>query len=173
MLERTVRLRAMGVGSASAAACEFVWAGRPVRPRAERQWCSGPPAAARRSAAACLALLRCPAPARVGPDTDAVPQRVGPPTGAAARQGRGTRTRPTPRPATLASTLPQTHPPLPSPVIGRLFRRPLLLRPRQHDLDPALRRGRRRPSVCQNQPRFHDGRGPALRARGLGFFKLW
>ena len=61
---------------------------------------------------------------------------------------------------------PPTHLTPPPSAIRRPSRRPALVRPRHHDLDAALGRGRRPPSVCQIQPRLHVGGGQALRARG-------
>ena len=53
-----------------------------------------------------------------------------------------------------------------NPPIRRPSRRPARLRPRHHELDPALGRARRPPSVCQKLARLYVGRGQALRARG-------
>jgi hypothetical protein len=55
----------------------------------------------------------------------------------------------------------------PRSLPGRLLRRSALLRPRQHDLDPALCRRGRRPAFCQMCARVHVGWGQALRAWGL------
>ena len=60
-----------------------------------------------------------------------------------------------------------TRPPHPPPAIRRPSRRPARVRPRHQDLDAALGRGRRPPSVCQRRTRLHVGGGPALRARGV------
>jgi hypothetical protein len=69
-----------------------------------------------------------------------------------------------PRPSLPSNTRPL---PPPSFAIRRQSRRPALVRPCHHDLDAALGRGQRPPSVCQRLPRLHVGGGPALRARGL------
>ena len=71
--------------------------------------------------------------------------------------------------ASTSCTRPSALHPLTTrpPPWSRRPRRPALVRPRHHDLDPALGRGRRQPSVCQIQARLHVGGGPALRARGL------
>jgi hypothetical protein len=62
-------------------------------------------------------------------------------------------------------TYRHSSPPLPPPISSP-SRRPLLLRHRKHDLDPALPRRQQHPSCCQIQPRLHVGGGQALRARG-------
>ena len=74
--------------------------------------------------------------------------------------------------STLHPRRPSTHySPHAPPAISRRSRRPALVRPRHHDLDAALGRGRRPPSVCQIRSRLHIGGGPALRARGK--LDLW
>ncbi len=90
-----------------------------------------------------------------------------------ARQGRRPPARRTASPISpFGSIPPACHPelhcyPLPSLADRRPPRRSALVRPRYHDLDPALRRERCRPSVHQSRPRLHVGGGAALCTRGF------